>query len=302
MSLDVQMFVLCDHYLNVPLLENPIERPKLLIVDNDKSMLAQGTYYVANSFVSKHGGETKISPISKIYIKQNQSIDINVNSYLNIHEDENIKKNIYVSYVPENLTNSTLTNVQLEKENNAIKFLFYQDTIESERLNLESFIPNSNVHPSKNSSNFGDYTSRESLCPKCLGKGYYYDIFFDNKGKAITATKSQKLLQECLKVLIDDKLGNLYHPEWGCDVNERIGTKNKGTVDLFRIELAVRDSIERLKNLQQNNQLLYFNMYDEELIDSIESIEVEKDGPTGYNVNIKIVSKIGDLITYSVKM
>lgn len=300
MSVDVQMFVLCDHIIKTAKIENPQVKPILTIQNNENSLLAPGTYYVGNTYVNRHRSETMISPIEKIYVKQGQSLSVELELYVN--PDEVITNNIYVTYTEENLTSTDLTDVQLEKENAIMQNLYFQDNLVEGTMEITQISFQNKKQPESNLTYIASYASNTGLCPRCYGKNYYFDIFFNKKGQAVTATKSQKLLQECLKVLIDDKLGNPFHPDWGCNIEDRIGEKNVGNINLFKVELSVREAIEYLQKLQQNNQMEFMNMHDEEMIDAIESIEVVQNGPTGYDVKIVIISTIGDLITYNVQL
>lgn len=300
MSIDVQMFVICDHILNVPRLDNP-SNPLLVstaLNTDEKLKLVAGTYYVAHTYVSKHNIETQIGPVAKIYISEENSLIISAEDISN--NDTISATNIYVSHTSENLTHIDLTTLQLAKEKDIIENLIFQDNLIEGDLEMLSLSLLGETHPKTNRTNVASYADRSGACPRCYGKNYYFDIYFDQNGKAVTATKSQKLLQECLKILIEDKLSNKYHPEWGCDVSQRVGTKNAGSIEKFKVELSVRDAIEYLKQLQLNSQLQYMNMNDEEIIESIQSIKVEKDGPTGYNVDIVLVSKVGAVISYPI--
>lgn len=300
MSIDVQMFVLCNHILNVSELNNPNTAPILSRRLEPNSKLKTGTYYVANTFVNKHGVETNIGPVSKLYINAGEMLLIDTDNYVN--NGEITTKNIYVGFTDQNLTNANLTKVQVEKENETIKTIRFQDNILKGIFEFSEHLLMTRLKPDKNATNLASYAERTDACPRCYGKGYYFDIFFDKRGIAVTATKSQKLLQECLKVLIEERLGNKFHPKWGCDVKQRVGKKNLGNIELFKVELAVRDAIDHLRNLQLNNQILYMNMHEEEIIHSIEKIGVKKDGPTGYNVDIVLASNVGEVITYTIKL
>ncbi|AEO93447.1 gp187 [Bacillus phage G] len=301
MSIDVQMFVLCDHLVSGTEINDPMEKPKLTVEFNAQSTLEPGTYYVVNTFINRHADETCRGPFSKIYVEEKRSLNIELAQYFN--EDLISTKNVYVGYTKENLTNTHLTDIQIKREQEVLSNLSFQDNVIRGIYKMTELKRVVKYPPSKNTTKTANYNGRESTCPKCLGKGYYYDIYFDKAGKAITATKSQKLLQECLKVLVDEKLGNKFHPNWGCDIEQRIGTKNMGSsIEMLKVELSVRDAVERLRKLQMNNQIMYGNMNEEEIIDTIESIDVTKDGPTGYNIDIEVVSVMGEVITYNIRL
>ena len=55
-------------------------------------------------------------------------------------------------------------------------------------------------------------------CPLCKGKGFYYDIAYDQRGRIVTCDNEIKLQQEILKILNDIKGGNLFHPNYGNNI------------------------------------------------------------------------------------
>jgi phage baseplate assembly protein W len=138
-------------------------------------------------------------------------------------------------------------------------------------------------------------------CPRCYGAGFYLDIFFDQSGNTIIADNTAKLTQELLKIIVENKGDNPFHPDWGCDVQSRVGGK-KNPADKFKIELSVKNALEYLQKLQQSHQQVNRNMRPEELIAEIVSVQVVDDGPTGYIVQISVLSQAGQQIAQSVKI
>lgn len=305
MSCDVQMFVLCNHIISMPKLEDPQELLTVRIRTHEFSTLSEGTYYVAYSWANRYG-ETNLSEPVKVYIKQGEALSIDVPNYYDAYAP--VTKNIYLAYTNENLTLNNLSDVQLKLEEETKKnFIKQLNTEYFSDIVLFEYVIDGDKHPNRNTTSVVSFVDNPGACPRCYGKGYYFDIFFDSDGKAVLASRSKKLFQECLKILIEDKLSNKFHPDWGCDIEKRIGTKNRKDIDKFKVELSVRDAIEHLRSLQLNNQFLYKNMYDDEIVESISSITVssitvESDGPTGFNVHVEVVSKAGDVITYNVRL
>lgn len=134
------------------------------------------------------------------------------------------------------------------------------------------------------------------LCPKCYGKGFYFDINFES-GKPVLSEGSDKLMQEILKILIEDKGDNIFHPEWGNEVNTRlIGTKNI-EVKRTKLEVMLRNTLDYLRTVQQAEDEEWENMTNEELLGEIELIKVTPVGPTGYNIKIQVVNTAGKTVS-----
>jgi hypothetical protein len=140
------------------------------------------------------------------------------------------------------------------------------------------------------------------LCPRCYGKGYYIDIFFDINGQTILSSGGIKLQQEILKIMLDEKYSNVFHKEWGSEINSNfIGTKNL-SINKIKIEMLVRNSLDLLKKIQISENEQWKNMTEEEILDSIEYIEVTPLGKTGYYIEVMITNSVGQLITQSIML
>ncbi|MNM81095.1 hypothetical protein D3C81_930830 [compost metagenome] len=139
----------------------------------------------------------------------------------------------------------------------------------------------------------------ESRCPRCYGKGYYFDIHFDEDGQTIISEKTLKLQQELLKITIEEKGENIFHPQWGDETRRRlIGSKNNPKAQ-NQIQVLVKDCIQYLQNVQIGNQTLFQNMTDEEIIATIDSINVIKSSQVGYEVQVTVTSQAGETINYA---
>ena len=142
---------------------------------------------------------------------------------------------------------------------------------------------------------------RPDMCPKCLNKGYLLDIAFDESGQTITADKEIKLQSECLKVLLDDKTSDLFHPYWGSEISSFIG-KKKTESTKQRLEMVIRQCVERLKQIQiaaaETNP--YFNEH--EILKDIEYIELEPLSVTEWRCKIIVSNIAGDIIESEFKL
>jgi hypothetical protein len=296
------MFVACDHIIRVPGLPNPTTAPELIATSNQDSLLATGTYYVAYSLANENG-ETMVSDFSKIYLNEAQSLDIKFELYSSLNPVENISiySGIYIGYTEENMLGQ-LTEAQLVIEDAVIKGMTRQGISNDGEYSFSGPIVPGKMKSGNNLTLFKTYVDIPTACPRCYGKGFYFDIFFDVTGQAVTAESSIKLLQELLKIVIEDRDGNVFHPEWGSDINKRIGSKKRGIADKFKIEISVRNAIEYLRGVQEGNQRVKKNMRPEEMIADIQSIVVTEDGPTGYNVYVEVLSKAGEVIAYNVNL
>lgn len=130
-------------------------------------------------------------------------------------------------------------------------------------------------------------------CPRCYGVNYYYDLTFDNEGKIITTNGEIKLQQEVLKIMNDKKGGNKFFTEWGNPIisDGYIGSKNTHAT-AERIRMAVYETLQHLKNVQINNQIIFNNMTEEEIIEDIEEIYVKSIPPSGYVIGVKFTNAI----------
>lgn len=142
----------------------------------------------------------------------------------------------------------------------------------------------------------------EDRCPRCYGKNYYFDIYFDKEGQAILSEGTLKLQQELLKVTIEEKGTNLFFEQWGNEVRERmIGSKNLPN-SKTKIEMLIRDCLDHLKGVQIGNQNLYQNMDNEEIIARIDSVDVIQTSQIGYEVQIVVTSQAGENIAFDISL
>lgn len=135
-----------------------------------------------------------------------------------------------------------------------------------------------------------------SECPRCWGVNYYYDLTFNNEGEIITTEGEIKLQQEVLKIMNDKKGGNMFFLEWGNPIltDEYIGKKNSHAMS-ERIRMAIYETLQHLKNVQINNQIIFNNMTQQEIIEDIEEIVVRSIPPSGYVISIKFTNAIDQI-------
>lgn len=113
-------------------------------------------------------------------------------------------------------------------------------------------------------------------CPRCLGKGTYGDIVFDNEGHIKTITGISQLKQQLKKIIIE----NTRDTGYGFNYN-LISFVND--VQLLAIKKELNRCIEYLSNTQVKEQREGFYYSNTELLDSIEEVNVER------NVDVRSV-------------
>lgn len=133
-------------------------------------------------------------------------------------------------------------------------------------------------------------------CVRCYGKGYYYDIHFNsNSGKIQMTTGSLKLQQSIIKIILDEMKSNPFHLKWGSEIRNLVGTKNV-KINKTKLELMIRTSLEHLKDIQTNQNLLYKNLSSDEILKEVTSIKIDLIGQTGYDITVTISNVVNEII------
>ena len=142
---------------------------------------------------------------------------------------------------------------------------------------------------------------RSDMCPRCYGKDYYMDIWFGPDGEAVLTDNTIKLQQECLKVLLDDKISDPFFPFWGSEIGLFVG-KKKTDITKARLEMAIRRAIERLKQIQEQESLTNANITGEEILNQIEYMELEPLSVTDWRCKIVISNVAGEIMTQEITL
>ena len=135
-------------------------------------------------------------------------------------------------------------------------------------------------------------------CPKCGGKGYYYDISYDLQGQAKLVTGTIKLQQEMLKIINDVRGNNLFFLRWGSELHDSIGTK-RDKLTGSKLQVMVRMSLEYLRHLQLSQQEEYGNMTNDEVLLGVESIDI-KDYVVGYDIDVTIKNTSNEILNQAI--
>ena len=133
-------------------------------------------------------------------------------------------------------------------------------------------------------------------CPRCYGNGYYVDIHIDGGGLPVITTGGIKLQQEILKIIMDVKYKNIFHPQWGSEIANRIGTKNVN-INKVKIEIMVRKALEYLKGVQMEQNVIYNNLNPDEMLDQVIDVIVSDLGQTGYGIKVTISNILQEIYT-----
>lgn len=134
-------------------------------------------------------------------------------------------------------------------------------------------------------------------CPRCYGRDFYFDVHFDASGAAVLAEGKLKLQQELMKISIEDKGSNPFHTSWGSEVRKMlVGLKNTN-ITQQKIEIFTRNFIDHLRSVQESNQLINKNMTPEEMISSIESVEIVVTSQVSCEVRVLIRNKANELLS-----
>jgi len=137
-------------------------------------------------------------------------------------------------------------------------------------------------------------------CPRCWGKGYYYDISFDEQGETIVCNSEIKLQQEVLKIMNDAQFSNIFHQFWGDPlVNHDFSRKNTKLIQQ-KISHVIYETLMYLKNIQNNEQILYKQLSPKEIIDSIDNISVQQINSVNILVVISFTNLQGTIYTQQI--
>ncbi|MCK4359416.1 MAG: hypothetical protein KAW92_11885 [Candidatus Cloacimonetes bacterium] len=130
-------------------------------------------------------------------------------------------------------------------------------------------------------------------CPRCLGKGYYYDIKFDAGGLVPQVWDETKLQQELEKITLTEY--NPFHPEYGAGLKKRVGQVGVDELKAI-IKSDLVDAVYNLMKYQKaeaNKGVQNGNFSPKELIDKIDKIEITELSATELNFAVYVVTVEG---------
>lgn len=144
-----------------------------------------------------------------------------------------------------------------------------------------------------------DVQYEDYMCPRCYGKGYYIDLMLDEAGQVITTSGSIKLQQEMLKVLLDHRYSDVFSKNWGSEIYTLPGHK-KLNITKPKLEMMVRRAIEFLRKVQQNEANTNRTITDEEIVGTIEYIDIQPISVTGWQLYIACSNSVSEIYTQTI--
>ena len=134
-----------------------------------------------------------------------------------------------------------------------------------------------------------------NTCPRCLGKGFYFDIKFSPGGDIFLVNEVEKLLQELVKITLTSKGTNPFHGEYGSYVSDSIGKLQVKEFREGRLKQSIMDAVLRLRYLQREGIERGYKFSLKELIDKVENIEIYEiaGNPTQLGFKVKVTNVEG---------
>ncbi len=143
-------------------------------------------------------------------------------------------------------------------------------------------------HACNHTLDSGQYTL--GTCPRCLGTGFYYDIQFNEAGKALEVSLSDKLTQTLEKFVLTEN--NDFHSEVAINVQQWLGEFPISEIKAI-IKFKLLESLTSLMEAQRG----VLNLSPAAQIASVDSIEVfeDTDDPSKLDYAVTITTIAGDL-------
>lgn len=144
------------------------------------------------------------------------------------------------------------------------------------------------------------YPAPAARCPRCGGTSVENDWQFDLSGDLLFIENEDLLYQAALKILLTEKGSNPYHPSYGSNIINRIGSKIVGAVaqQLREDTLA---ALNRMRSLQRE-QARYQQVSLQEQVYAINAVDVypHNDDITAYRVDVSLTNASGRPVVLNV--
>lgn len=147
-----------------------------------------------------------------------------------------------------------------------------------------------------------NYNVPLEFCPKCLGTQFTDDLGFNDVGELGQVSGALLLIQSVEKAIITSKGTNKYYTWVGTNLKSYIGTKiAEFSILSQEIETQVRSSLETLRNNQIAHQELNPFVSSDEVLDSIETVDVTQDNqdPSVVRIYVEYTSQSGNPYDYT---
>ena len=140
-----------------------------------------------------------------------------------------------------------------------------------------------------------------SGCPKCLGRGYYYDLEWNSADGNVTQVEDLELLQElCVKAILTKIKSNKFHPEYGTSIYDAIATVSSTDYMARLLETEIEKAFGYLRYRQEMQLQVGQEMSDDELIYSVPHIDFQFIDERTLKVIMDIVAESGKDITFEI--
>jgi len=152
---------------------------------------------------------------------------------------------------------------------------------------------------------FGNtYTDPSQIdrCPKCHGKGDYYDLVWNATSGEVSKVEDLSLLQElAVKAVLTSKGDNIYHPSYGTAITDSVAAPSSSVDAVARlIEQQVVQALGGVRFRQDQQLEIGQVMTDDELIRAISGIEVEIIDERTLKVVLSIIAESGSTSTFTI--
>jgi len=144
------------------------------------------------------------------------------------------------------------------------------------------------------------YVSVPTRCRRCVGTYVENDWQYSLQGDVLMINNEDLLVQAALKILLTRLRSNVYHPEYGTTIMDRIGSKAIGPV-AAQISQEVRAALNLL-SASQSKQLKWQAVSAKERLYAVRSVNVTQDAndPTVFNVDVVASNASNDPISVSI--
>lgn len=141
---------------------------------------------------------------------------------------------------------------------------------------------------------------RLSMCPKCAGSLEYYDFSWTVVSGDLYLVEDNPLLQElCIKAVMTEKGSNILHPNYGTSISSSVGATSASVEAVARlVEREIIRAVGSVRFRQDQQLELGQEMTDDELIHSLEGIDMRIRDERTLQVTLHIVAESGVMLTF----
>lgn len=148
------------------------------------------------------------------------------------------------------------------------------------------------------------YQTIASECRRCMGLKIEDDIRFDSNGQPEMIDGLGLLIQEVEKIVFTEKGSNVFHPWYGTEMVDQIGTKITESNDLVKTQLrsTISQTLDEYKDIKQQQAKIQ-PVSNQEFLLKVKSIIIEQDpsDPTVFDIQVHLMNKARQLEAVSKK-